>query len=168
MSKHSTIARKILTVSKAEDAEEILLGSNAQATLGEFACLELINAAIEKGNISLAISIHMTMKRTRSGSLASSDSLFSWPPTTIQSSISLVLGLCKSAAIAEASCIVVEIRAQGVPKSEEVGFGKVVTSPLDYGSNRMRRRMPSICQTGTTCAIALIPTCAHGRPNQCA
>ena len=83
----------------------------------------------------------MTMKRTRSGSLASSDSLFSWPPTTIQSSISLVLGLCKSAAIAEASCIVVEIRAQGVPKSEEVGFGKVVTSPLDYGSNRMRRTL---------------------------
>lgn len=129
-----------MAVSSSGDAEE-LISSGHEGSLSESACLELIAAALEKGNTSLALSLHTAMRRMRSGSLSSADSLFSWPPATVQSSISLVLGLCRSAAIAEATRIVMEIRAQGIPKTEEVGFGKVVTSPLEYGSNRTRRTL---------------------------
>ena len=146
---HGSAARKILSLSDAVEVADLILEESATASssdvITESDCCELITAALEKGNIKLAMSLHATMRassrrlqqssHTPSSSLGIGSGLtsFSWPTATILSTSTLVLGLCRQLAIGEASRVVSEIRVQGVPRHEEVGFGRVITSPLAPG-----------------------------------
>ena len=52
------------------------------------------------------------------------------PPATLQTTVALVLGLCKGLSVVEAMKVINAIRALGMPSKAEVGFGKVITCPL--------------------------------------
>jgi len=131
-----SVARKLLGVQSAAEAAEIIseeLGWESSLTAQE--CLELLNAALDKGNVKLAMSIHSSMCASRrpASSQSSMDMTLAWPPATIQTTSALVLGLCKQLAITEAIRVVAEVRVQGLPRNDEVGFGKVIGSPLAPG-----------------------------------
>ena len=140
MDSHGRTARKILGMGDAAEAADLLFEEASPSNpMTESDCCEIIVAALEKGNIQLAMSVHAAMRAsarrpqasTRSGT--SGSSVFMWPSASIQTTCTLVLGLCRQIAIGEASQTVTEIRVQGVTRHEEVGFGKVITSPLAPG-----------------------------------
>ncbi|GFR42706.1 hypothetical protein Agub_g3629 [Astrephomene gubernaculifera] len=59
------------------------------------------------------------------------DVAFAWPAATLATTTELVMGLCQQLCIVEALQVLADIKVQGLPRgSEEVGFGKVITSPL--------------------------------------
>ncbi|KAG1656631.1 hypothetical protein FOA52_008636 [Chlamydomonas sp. UWO 241] len=99
----------------------------------------VLAAALDKGNVPLALALHGAMRDsarrpTRSTSSSSFDSPFTWPPATIDSTVTLLLGLCRQIAIAEAVGVVADVRSPVPRRSEDlVGFGKVITSPLAPG-----------------------------------
>jgi len=144
---HGNAARRILSLSDAVEVADLLLeesvSSSSSETIAESDCRELISAALDKGNVKLAMSMHAAMRASARRPRQSSSSAsftggavlnsFVWPTASILSTCTLVLGLCKQLAIGEATRIISEIRVQGVPRHEEVGFGRVITSPLAPG-----------------------------------
>ncbi len=130
---HAAVARKVLSASDASSASDILL--QASASLTELDCCELISSALDSGNVLLAVSLHEAMRNTARRPPQNSARIngplgFSWPAATMRSTCVLVLGLCRQIAVTDALRAIAEIRIQGVPRHEDVGFGKVITSPL--------------------------------------
>ena len=111
----------------------------------------LIGAALEKGNVELALAVYAEMcaaRRSGGGgiggiggiagmpasgirsSAAGAGGPAAWPAATLATTAGLVLGLCRQLRVAEAVAVVQGVRSQGVPRNEEVAFGFVVPSPL--------------------------------------
>lgn len=143
------LTRKLLACANASDAEALLVESEAAAsrsspnTLSTAEAECLLSAALEKGNVGLAMSLYARMRLARvptrpggsvSVSASSFDAEFAWPPSTIASTTKLLLGLCRQIAITEAMKVVGDVRSPVPRRSEHlVGFGKVITSPLAPG-----------------------------------
>lgn len=124
-----------MAVDSAAEASEILLNeSTSSSSIGELECQQLIVAALDKGNVALALSIHKSMRQARRtstlSSVSSMDLSFTWPSASIQTTALVVLGLCKQLAIDQALGVLSDIRVQGLPRNDAVGFGKVISSPL--------------------------------------
>uniref|UniRef100_A0A7R9VZJ9 Ubiquitin-like domain-containing protein n=1 Tax=Chlamydomonas euryale TaxID=1486919 RepID=A0A7R9VZJ9_9CHLO len=150
------LARRLLSAATATDVEDLLLAADAGASaaspghsISPSDAELLISAALDKGNVALAMSLHAAMRRARgparvgnfggaapgfssTGSATGSlDSPFAWPPACVASTSALVVGLCRQIAIAEAVAVVADLRCPVPRRSEDlVGFGKVITSPL--------------------------------------
>ena len=92
------MARKVLSTSDAAAVEELLLAETGPAVmLSESDCCELLAAALDRGNVSLALSIHAAMRSARrtGATKLSFDGAFLWPAATMLTTSQLVLGLCK-------------------------------------------------------------------------
>ncbi len=147
------LCRKALGAPLAAEAAELLLAEQPDLVLEQEDCELLIQAALDRGNLRLALSVHDCMQQARRGGPASTaarraqaaaastssalasatasvDGAVAWPPATLRTTGALVLGLCRQLAIDQALATVADIRAQGLPRNDAVGFGKVVTSPL--------------------------------------
>ncbi|GAX72803.1 hypothetical protein CEUSTIGMA_g258.t1 [Chlamydomonas eustigma] len=128
----SNLLRRLMSLADATSVGEVL-AEELNNPLSEEDCCFLISAALEKGNIQLAISVHSAMRAARRPQPTASSSTFSWPPSTNKSTSTLVLGLCQQIAITEASRTISDIRVQGILRHEDISFGKVITSPLAPG-----------------------------------
>ena len=110
------------------------------AALPEDVAEQLLAAALDKGNVPLALSIFREMDAVRGGAgLAGGGQRMGsgldggglvWPAATIRTTAALILGLCQQLRTAEAMDVVAGIQKQGLPRNEDVGFGKVITVPL--------------------------------------
>jgi len=134
---NAALLRKVVGTGNASEAADLIATSHAGARLTDQDCVQLITSALEKGNIALALSVHESMCRakragniTGSSSLASIEESIDWPAATVQATSALVLGLCRQLAIDDALRTISDIRVQGLPRNEAVGFGKVIASPL--------------------------------------
>lgn len=96
----------------------------------------MLTACMERGREGLAVDIYKEMCHARRSSAVSSGSGWdlpgvSWPPATVQTTKTMVLGLCKHLSVTEALQVLADMKGLGMPsKSAEVGFGKVVNCPL--------------------------------------
>lgn len=141
------LARKVFSVSNSAEAAELLLAERPEMTFQLEDAELLIQAALERSNIKLALSIYDCCAQARKAlplakagnttastsilaSTASVDSAIAWPAASLATTDSLVLGLCRQLAIDPAIKTVADIRVQGLPRNDAVGFGKVISSPL--------------------------------------
>lgn len=102
----------------------------------EGADAELVLAmALEKGNVELALAIYSEMCASRRSAqqLRPGSAGVQWPAATLDTTVALVLGLCRQLRVAEALSVMQGMRSQGMPRNEEVSFGFVVPSPLPPG-----------------------------------
>ncbi|KXZ51879.1 hypothetical protein GPECTOR_11g314 [Gonium pectorale] len=99
----------------------------------------LLAFCLQRGKVALALGVYreMTLARRGGGRMAggpatrSLDVAFAWPAASLATTTDLVMGLCQQLCIVEALQVLADIKVAGMPRgSEEVGFGKVITSPL--------------------------------------
>ena len=141
---HGQLVRKVLSLTDASEAADLLMDAMGSGEgMSESDCCELIAAALDKGNVKLALSLHAAMRASARkpqlaggvGSGGGSTVSFSWPAATIRATSVLVLGLCRQIAIGEASRTISEIRIQGVPRHEEVWDARWANSPTQSKMN---------------------------------
>lgn len=139
-----SLLRRMLGADDAAEALDILVqhgGADARSRrrLTKADATLLMCSSLQQGNTSLALSLYADMCRARRAVHARSASpgadfdaagLPSWPPATLQLTSELVLGLCRQLAVSQALDVIDGIKAQGMPRAEEVSFGFVVSSPL--------------------------------------
>eukprot|EP00798_Chlamydomonas_sp_ICE-L_P014435 gene14435-20442_t len=141
LAKNPALARKLISLKHADEAAELMVDGEEGCNLNDGPCvseedsLALMNAALDKGNIQLALSIHEAMCRSNryrgGGGRTSLDaSTLAWPPANIRMTAGLALGLCRQLAITEAMQVVRDIKEQGLPSNDQIDFGVVVSSPL--------------------------------------
>ncbi|KAG2423402.1 hypothetical protein HXX76_015367 [Chlamydomonas incerta] len=128
--------RRLAAASTAEDVADAL-SEEAPSGLREEDARAVLSFCLQRGKAPLALSIYREMCLARRGGSRpgtagrSLDVAFSWPAAGLATTTELVLGLCQQLCIVEALQVLADIKVQGLPTgSEEVGFGKVVTSPL--------------------------------------
>ncbi|MEW5310459.1 MAG: hypothetical protein WDW38_002256 [Sanguina aurantia] len=155
------LARRVLSASSAAEVADILLSSgnssssigsdsdsSAMAGISEADSCAVMLACLERGSLPLAMSIYAEMCAVRLNSSRSYSIMYTpsvasrslelasctWPPATLSTTTSLLLGLCKQLRVSEAQFVLSSITTTGLPASDAaVGFGKVVCVPLEPG-----------------------------------
>eukprot|EP00198_Chlamydomonas_reinhardtii_P009690 XP_001699027.1 predicted protein [Chlamydomonas reinhardtii] len=130
------LVRRLAAATTAEDVADAL-SEEVPSGLREEDARAVLSFCLQRGKTALALSIYREMCLARRGGSRpgaagrSLDVAFSWPAAGLATTTELVLGLCQQLCIVEALQVLADIKVQGLPRgSEEVGFGKVVTSPL--------------------------------------
>jgi hypothetical protein len=108
-----------------------VIGQFVDSSVTEEECIAIIIASLEKGKVDLALSIYQEMCITKQEkTLRGIPGALHWPAATLNTTSAIVLGLCQQLRIAEALQLVANMQVQGVPRTEETSFGRVVDSPL--------------------------------------
>ncbi|KAG2493008.1 hypothetical protein HYH03_008672 [Edaphochlamys debaryana] len=130
LSRRLAAATNILEVSDALAEEGMTSPSEAEA-------LEVVQFYLQRSKPALAMGVYKEMCAARRGGAASvaarrsMDAALTWPPASLPTTTDVVLGLCQQLCIVEAMQVLTDLKVQGLPiGSEEVSFGKVITSPL--------------------------------------
>ncbi|KAG2434511.1 hypothetical protein HYH02_012178 [Chlamydomonas schloesseri] len=131
------LVRRLAAASTVEDVTEALSEEAAPSGLSEEDARAVLAFCLQRGKTALALGIYREMCLARRGGSRpgaagrSLDVAFAWPAAGLATTTELVLGLSQQLCIVEALQVLSDIKVQGLPRgSEEVGFGKVVTSPL--------------------------------------
>ncbi|KAK9834837.1 hypothetical protein WJX81_002704 [Elliptochloris bilobata] len=130
----TALLRRMAGAANAEAALDAWLAERpASSGPGEPECAELLEAALERGNAALALSVHEAMCAARpAAGLAAGGG--AWPPATLDSVTALVAGLARALRLRDALAAIDGVRRRGVPPGDEVPFGTVVSSPLAPGA----------------------------------
>ncbi|GLC33999.1 hypothetical protein PLESTM_000142600 [Pleodorina starrii] len=131
------LLRRLAAASNPLDVAEAL-AAEAPADLAEDDVRAVLAFFLQRGKVQLALAMYREMCLARRGGSSrggaasrSLDVSFVWPAASLATTRELVLGLCQQLHTVEALQVLADIKVQGLPRgSEEVGFGKVITSPL--------------------------------------
>ncbi|GAY39301.1 hypothetical protein CUMW_043270 [Citrus unshiu] len=137
-SENGVVEEELLSrVSGAKDASEVLeivaessKRSGGVLTVDE--CCLIINAAIDRGNTDLALSIFYAMRSSFDQGLSENGTLvdrWKWSRPDVSVYTSLVQSLAASLKVSDALRLIDDISRVGVSPGEEVPFGKVVKCP---------------------------------------
>ncbi|KAH9775106.1 pentatricopeptide repeat (PPR) superfamily protein [Citrus sinensis] len=137
-SENGVVEEELLSrVSGAKDASEVLeivaessKRSGGVLTVDE--CCLIINAAIDRGNTDLALSIFYAMRSSFDQGLSENGTLvdrWKWSRPDVSVYTSLVQSLAASLKVSDALRLIDDISRVGVSPGEEVPFGKVVRCP---------------------------------------
>ncbi|KAK9202780.1 hypothetical protein WN943_013032 [Citrus x changshan-huyou] len=137
-SENGVVEEELLSrVSGAKDASEVLeivaessKRSGGVLTVDE--CCLIINAAIDRGNTDLALSIFYAMRSSFDQGFSENGTLvdrWKWSRPDVSVYTSLVQSLAASLKVSDALRLIVDISRVGVSPGEEVPFGKVVRCP---------------------------------------
>ncbi|BDA44546.1 hypothetical protein COCOBI_06-0220 [Coccomyxa sp. Obi] len=122
-----------------QEAESDTSTSTSASGFTEEECRSLIGAAMERGNVALALSIYEAMCRARPGtgrgsSTAEGLGAVSWPHASLDTVSAVVRGLARALRLKDAFGAIEDVRRRGVPLGDEVPFGHVVNSPMAPGT----------------------------------
>ncbi|XP_024044605.1 uncharacterized protein LOC18049585 isoform X2 [Citrus clementina] len=137
-SENGVVEEELLSrVSGAKDASEVLeivaessKRSGGVLTVDE--CCLIINAAIDRGNTDLALSIFYAMRSSFDQGFSENGTLvdrWKWSRPDVSVYTSLVQSLAASLKVSDALRLIDDISRVGVSPGEEVPFGKVVRCP---------------------------------------
>lgn len=137
-SENGVVEEELLSrVSGAKDASEVLemvaessKRSGGVLTVDE--CCLIINAAIDRGNTDLALSIFYAMRSSFYQGFSENGTLvdrWKWSRPDVSVYTSLVQSLAASLKVSDALRLIGDISRVGVSPGEEVPFGKVVRCP---------------------------------------
>ncbi|GIL63825.1 hypothetical protein Vafri_17820 [Volvox africanus] len=129
-----SLVRRLAAANSLLDVAEAL-AAEAPAGLQEEQARAVLGFFLQRGKVQLAMTLYREMCLARRGGRGAAsrslDVAFAWPAATLATTRDLVLGLCQQLCTVEALQVLADIKVQGLPRgSEEVGFGKVITSPL--------------------------------------
>ncbi|GMH26724.1 hypothetical protein Nepgr_028567 [Nepenthes gracilis] len=124
-------------ISSAKDASEVLeviveKSKGNGGVLSTLDCCRIINAALERKNSDLALSVFNAMRSSFDQGFMENDTnveRWKWSRPDVSTSVSLVLGLAASLRVSDALKVITDICRVGVSPGEEVHFGKVVRCP---------------------------------------
>ncbi|KAJ0049535.1 hypothetical protein Pint_14921 [Pistacia integerrima] len=127
-------------VSGAKDANEVLemVAEKSQISSGVVSvneCCSIINAAIDRGNTDLALSVFYAMRSTFDQGVSENDTFvdrWKWSRPDVSVYTTLVQGLAASLKVSDALRLIEDICRVGVSPGEEVPFGKVVRCPTCF------------------------------------
>lgn len=132
------LLRRLLLAKNSAEVADLLVQNEdfiqTRSGLCEDDCKQVLLGSIEQGNLGLAMSIYSEMCNSkRSTVFTSMENAWQWPSASLSTITSLVLGLSKRLCIVEALKVVDDVTKQGMPRNDDVGFGKVVGCPLAGG-----------------------------------
>jgi hypothetical protein len=128
------VARRAAAAADAAEALDALgaaLGTGAPP-LGEAGAQQVMAAALERGNVELALAIFRAMTAAVSGLAAppaAAPGAPVWPPASAATAAALAIGLCRALRAREAIAVVDSVRRRGLPPSEDGHFGTIVAGP---------------------------------------
>ncbi|CAL1373596.1 unnamed protein product [Linum trigynum] len=130
----------LLRVSSAKDADEALeivaeLTQRSSGVVGVQDCCSIINAALDRNNFELALSVFYAMRSSFDQVVSENDGLvqrWKWSRPDVSIYTALVRGLAASLKVSDALKTIDYICRVGVSPSEEVPFGRVVRCPTCF------------------------------------
>lgn len=129
------LLRRISSVKEADEAMDIIMEAKEGQGGGEVKnedCRAIIAAAIDRGNVDLALSVFHAMRSSFGKGLnenISSIKRWSWARPDASTYALLVHGLAASLRVSDAIRIITYISGAGVSFGEEVRFGVIVPCP---------------------------------------
>lgn len=124
-------------VSAAKDADhamdmivEAMGGMRGGGEVGNEDCRSIIAAAIDRGNVELALSLFRAMRSGFVHGISETVKRWSWTRPDVCTCALLVRGLAASLRVSDAIRIITYVSRVGVSSGEEVPFGTIVQCPI--------------------------------------
>ena len=120
----------------AVEAAALLAGGDGRARVTEAAAVELLRAAVGKGNVQLVRSVLAAMRRALAegapaGPGGAEAPAGAWPPITNGVQKAVIGELACQLLVSDAVEALLGVKSGGVPDGGEVPFGDIVVCPLD-------------------------------------
>ncbi|CAN1254445.1 hypothetical protein LINPERPRIM_LOCUS8657 [Linum perenne] len=130
----------LVRVSAAKRADEALdiiaeVSQRSSGVVGVSDCCSIINAALDRNNSELALSVFYAMRSSFDQAVGENDGSiqrWKWSRPNVRIYTSLVRGLAASLKVSDALKTIEYICRVGVSPSEEVPFGKVIRCPTCF------------------------------------